>query len=130
MKQIANEENFIQEVKAILQDAKQQAATAVNTAMVQAYWLIGRRIVEEEQNGEQRAEYGKYLLQKLAEGLSADFGKSFDARELRRIRQFYQCFEIRDTVRPELSWSHYRLLIRLENQQERDFYINEAISQH
>lgn len=126
----SNEEKFIQEVRAILLNAKQQAATAVNTAMVQAYWLIGKRIVEEEQNGEQRAEYGKQLLDKLAKGLSADFGKSFDSRELRRIRQFYQRFEIRDTVRPELSWSHYRLLIRIENPQERQFYINEAISQH
>ena len=98
--------------------------------MVFAYWEIGKRIVEEEQKGEERATYGKNLLENLAEGLSEDFGKSFDARELRRIRQFYLSFPIRDTVRPELSWSHYRLLIRIEKEDIRLFYIKEAIEQH
>ena len=84
--------------------------------MVEAYWLMGRRIVEEEQNGEERAKYGKALLKKLAKVLSSEFGKGLDERELRRIRQFYLCFPIWDTVRPELSWSHYRLLIRVNNE--------------
>lgn len=121
---------FVNEIKAILTRAKQTAVNAVNSAMVYAYWEIGKRIVEEEQKGEERATYGKNLLDNLAEGLSEDFGKSFDARELRRIRQFYLTFPIRDTVRPELSWSHYRLLIRIEKEEIRTFYIQEAIEQH
>lgn len=122
--------SFVDEVRGILNRAKQTAVTAVNSAMVFAYWEIGKRIVEEEQKGEGRATYGKNLLDNLAESLSEDFGKSFDARELRRIRQFYLCFPIRDTVRPELSWSHYRLLIRIEKKDVRLFYIQEAIEQH
>ncbi|PIQ15758.1 MAG: hypothetical protein COW67_06630 [Flavobacteriales bacterium CG18_big_fil_WC_8_21_14_2_50_32_9] len=122
--------SFIEEIKGILSRAKQTAVTAVNSAMVFAYWEIGKRIVEEEQKGEERAAYGKNLLDNLAESLSEDFGKSFDARELRRIRQFYLSFPIRDTVRPELSWSHYRLLIRIEKEDIRLFYIKEAIEQH
>lgn len=123
-------EHFVNEIKDILTRAKHSAINAVNSAMVFAYWEIGKRIVEEEQKGEERATYGKNLLDNLAEGLSQDFGKSFDARELRRIRQFYLTFPIRDTVRPELSWSHYRLLIRIEKEDVRRFYIQEAIEQH
>tara|TARA_R110000737_G_C14535329_1_gene477988 strand:- start:59 stop:1039 length:981 start_codon:yes stop_codon:yes gene_type:complete len=123
--------NFlVGEIKVILQKARQQATNAVNSAMVFAYWEIGKRIVEEEQKGSERAQYGAHLLSQLAKGLSDDFGKSFDARELRRIRQFYLSFPIRDTVRPELSWSHYRLLIRVENKKARQFYVTESIGQH
>ena len=123
-------DHFVNEIKDILTRAKQTAVNAVNSAMVFAYWEIGKRIVEEEQKGEERATYGKKLLNSLAKSLSTDFGKNFDARELRRIRQFYLCFPIRDTVRPELSWSHYRLLIRIEKEDVRRFYIQEAIEQH
>jgi predicted nuclease of restriction endonuclease-like (RecB) superfamily len=122
--------SFVEEIRGILTRAKQTAIAAVNSTMVYAYWEIGKRIVEEEQKGEERATYGKYLLDGLAESLSQDFGKSFDSRELRRIRQFYLSFPIRDTVRPELSWSHYRLLIRIEKEDVREFYIQEAIEQH
>lgn len=94
---------LLQEIRRILGQARQQAVTAVNSAMVFAYWEIGKRIVEEEQSGSQRAEYGAYLLKELAKNLSDDFGKSFDALELRRIRQFYLSFPNRDTVRPELE---------------------------
>lgn len=121
---------LLQEIRDILEQARQKVATAVNSAMVFAYWEIGKRIVEEEQRGSERAEYGTYLLKELAKNLSSDFGKSFDARELRRIRQFYLSFPIRDTVRPELSWSHYRLLIRVEDKTVKQFYLKESISQH
>lgn len=121
---------LVEEIRTIVGQAREQAATAVNSAMVYAYWDIGKRIVEEEQKGEERAQYGTYLLKQLADGLRTDFGKSFDARELRRIRQFYLCFPIRDTVRPELSWSHYRLLIRVEEERVRLYYLKESISQH
>ncbi len=121
---------LLEEIRAILNRARQQAINTVNSAMVFAYWDIGKRIVEEEQPGSERAQYGTYLLRELAKDLGNDFGKSFDARELRRIRQFYLCFPIRDTVCPELSWSHYRLLIRLEDERTRQFYLNESIGQH
>ena len=121
---------LIEEIRAILQEARRNAANAVNSAMVFAYWEIGKRIVEEEQKGSERAQYGKYLLRQLAKELSSDFGKSFDARELRRIRQFYLYFPIRDALRPELSWTHYRLLIRVENEAARQYYVTESIGQH
>ena len=122
--------SFVSDIKNIIQEARQKTVVAINTAMVSAYWQIGKRIVEEEQNGTQRAEYGKKLLQNLALSLTADFGKTFDARELRKMRQFYTCFPIRDALRPELSWTHYRLLIRVENIDARNFYIQETIDQH
>ncbi|MGB0999586.1 MAG: DUF1016 N-terminal domain-containing protein [Flavobacteriales bacterium] len=121
---------LVNEIKTILQNARNKAVNAVNSAMVFAYWEIGKRIVEEEQNGKERAGYATYLLTTLAENLSRDLGKNFDARELRRIRQFYLCFSIRDTVRPELSWSHYRLLIRIESKEVRQYYLEEAVQQH
>lgn len=122
--------NFVEEIRSILIKAKSTVVTSINSTMVFAYWEIGKKIVEEEQKGKERATYGKKILQNLAKNLSADFGKSFDARELRRIRQFYLCFPIRDTVRPELTWSHYRLIIRVENKNVRTFYIQETIEQH
>jgi predicted nuclease of restriction endonuclease-like (RecB) superfamily len=121
---------LVSDIKNILAHARQQAATAINFAMVEAYWLVGKRIVEEEQNGNERANYGQFLLKELAQTLTTEVGKGFDERELRRIRQFYLCFPIRDALRPELSWSHYRLLIRIENSKARQFYITEAIQQH
>ena len=90
-------------IRRVLETARQSAYKAVNFAMVQAYWHIGRLIVEDEQNGEARAEYGKKVLEELARRLTADFGKGFDARELRKMRQFYLQFQKWDAVRPELS---------------------------
>ena len=101
-------------ISEILTTARTRAYSAVNFAMVEAYWLIGKQIVEAQGNNE-RADYGTSLLKYLSERLTQDFGKGFDERELRKIRQFYLTFPIRDTVRPELSWSHYRLIMRVEN---------------
>ena len=98
--------------------------------MVQAYWQIGRLIAEDEQNGEHRAEYGKKVLAELAERLTRDFGKGFDARELRKMRQFYFSFPKWDALRPELSWTHYRLLLRVENPEARNWYMNEAAEEN
>ena len=121
---------FINEIKNILKNAQAKAVNAVNSAMVFAYWEIGKRIIEEEQNGKEKADYGSFLLKELAQNLSVELGKNFDEREIRRIRQFYVTFPNRDAVRPELSWSHYRLLIRVESENVRLFYLNEAIEQH
>lgn len=119
-------ENLYAGIRKILANARQRAYSAVNFAMVESYWLIGQQIVEHEQHGEARADYGKGLLKELAMRLTSDFGKGFDERELRKMRQFYQMFKIRDTLRPELTWSHYRRLISVENEQARIWYMNEA----
>ena len=114
------------QIKEILIAARTKAYAAVNSAMVEAYWLIGKQIVEVQGNNE-RAEYGTQLLKYLSGQLTRDFGKGFDERELRKIRQFYLTFPIRDAVRPELYWTHYRLIMRAENEIARNFYIDECI---
>lgn len=91
------------------------ALRAVDMVQVQTCWEIGRHIVEFEQQGEARATYGKKLLPSLADSLTREFGKGFDATNLRHMRGFYLAFPIRDAVRRELSWTHYRTLLRVEN---------------
>lgn len=117
---------FYEEIKSILLDARNRVYQTANSAMVEAYWQIGKSIVE-EQGGEERAEYGTGLLNELSRQMTLDFGKGFTVRNLRAMRQFYLLFPIWHTVRAELSWSHYRLLMRVENEQERQFYIEEAV---
>ncbi|WP_404376328.1 YhcG family protein [Vreelandella aquamarina] len=112
-----------------IEQARGQVRQAVNTAMVQSYWEIGRLIVEHEQQGNRRAEYGKQQLQQLSQQLTERLGKGFDVTNLRNMRQFYHAFPIRDAVRLELSWTHYRTLLRIENAQARDWYLQEAINQ-
>jgi predicted nuclease of restriction endonuclease-like (RecB) superfamily len=104
-------------------DAKTKVYTAINFAMVEAYWDIGRQITEEQ--GE-RAEYGKRLLQYLSERLTTEFGKGFTERNLQAMRQFYLAFPIPHTVCAELSWSHYRLLMKINNGERRNFYLKEC----
>jgi hypothetical protein len=93
--------------------------------MVEAYWDIGRQIIE-AQNNNTRAEYGTQLLKYLSGRLTEEFGKGFDESSLRRMRQFYQTFPIRATLRHELSWSHYRLLMKIDDPSRREFYLNEC----
>lgn len=118
--------SFIDNIRTLINEARKQVVHTVNTVMVATYWEIGRRIVEEEQNGNDRAEYGKYLIKNLAEVLTADFGKGFGETNLKYFRQFYLTFPIRHTLCGELSWSHFRLLMRVENEEARTFYLNEA----
>ena len=118
-----------EQVKAILLEARNRAYRAVHLHMVSAYWETGRLIVEEEQEGKARADYGAYLLKHLSEKLSEDFGKNLDERELRKMRQFFLLFPIRDALRPELSWTHYRSLLRVQNEQSRLWYMNEAANE-
>ena len=122
----SNVDNLYAEIKGILTSARKRTYHAINFTMVESYWLIGQTIVEDEQRGNTRAEYGKGLLKELAARLTIEFGKGFDERELRKMRQFYITFPIRDTLRPELTWSHYRRLISVENKQARLWYMNEA----
>ena len=95
--------------------------------MLFTYWEIGRKIFEEEQKGENRAEYGKFLIKNLSERLTQDFGKGFDQSNLRNMRLFYKVFPIRDALRHNLSWTHYRLILRVEEEDARNFYIAESI---
>ena len=111
-------------IRNTLVEARTKAYVAINSAMVNAYWDIGKQI--DDKIGE-RAEYGKGLLQYLAKELTHEFGKGFTERNLRAMRQFYVAFPIRHTLCAELSWSHYRLLMKIENESRRDFYKRECV---
>lgn len=118
---------LLNDAREVIQQARIQVQSTVNSTMVQAYWQIGRLIVEQEQQGEIRAAYGKQQIEQLAINLTAEFGKGFEARNLRNMRAFYSCFPIWNTVCSKLSWSHYRVLIRIESEQARHGYIQEAL---
>lgn len=118
-------EGFYKQVSSILNAARDKAYAAVNFAMVEAYWEIGKSIVE-EQGGEERARYGEALLKGLATRLTTDFGKGFDTSNLRYMRQFYLAFPICDALRHELNWTHYRRLSRIPDPEARIWYMNEC----
>ena len=120
------DKEIYQSIRETVADAKQRIYTVVNSAMVEAYWEIGRQIYE-AQGGAERAEYGKRLIEYLSVQLTEEFGKGFAESNLRRMRQFYQSFPIRATLSHELSWSHYCKLIRVENQAARDYYLHECV---
>ena len=121
--------SLYESIRSLLLASRTQVRQTVNTAMVQTYWHIGRMIVEDEQGGQKRAACGKQVLPELARKLSDEFGAGFDVSNLRNMRQFFQCFPIRDALRLELSWTHYRSLIRIENAQAREWYAQEAAQQ-
>lgn len=123
------DKQLLDSVRELLTQSRQKVVTTVNTVMVQTYWQIGYLIVEYEQQGESRAEYGKALLKELSQSLTTEFGKGFDVTNLRFMRSVYLAFPIRDTLCLELSWSHYRTLSRIENNQARLWYMQEAIDQ-
>lgn len=119
-------EDFYKRIKEILERARSRVYQTVNFEMVQAYWNIGKTIVEEEQGGEERSEYGKYLVENLSSKLSAEYGKGFDMTNVWNMIRFYRMFPKLDALRRELSWTHYRHLMRVENASAREFYMNEA----
>lgn len=125
-----NQNNFFTDIKSLLHDARNKVYTAVNTTMTQTYWQIGKRIVEEEQDGKARAGYGKELLINLSKELSLEFGDGFSVRNLENMRKFYVCFQKTQTLSAKfkLSWSHYIFLTRISNEDERNFYEIEASS--
>ena len=116
--------NIYQEIKELLYSAKNRVYQTINTTMTQTYFQIGKRIVEEEQGGETRAEYGSALLKNLSSELIKEFGKGYSEQNLKNMRQFYLIYQKRQTVSSEfkLSWSHYIFLTRIENINERNFY--------
>lgn len=110
---------LLSNIREILLSARHSAYKAVNFAMVTAYWNIGKLIVEDEQNGNARAEYGKAVLEELSVKLTEEFGKGFTITNLKNMRQFYLLFPKGHTLRGELTWSHYRLLIKVKDEQAR-----------
>ena len=117
-------------IKEIIVQSRLRVFRAANSELLQSYWQIGKLIIEDEQNGNLRADYGKGVLKKLSEQLTLEFGKGFDESNLRNIRGFYKSFPIRDALRHELSWTHYRLLSRLDSEEKRNFYIIGRINRH
>jgi predicted nuclease of restriction endonuclease-like (RecB) superfamily len=120
-------QHLYNDISELIRNARNKIVQSVNWTMVITYWEIGKRIIEEEQNGENRAEYGKALIKTLSEKLTQEFGKGFTETNLRYMRQFFKLFPIRHALRDKLSWTHYRLLIRIEDDAERNFYMNESI---
>ena len=124
---INSEEVVINEVKRIIEESKKKVVSYVNTTLLFTYWNIGELIVE-YQGGEERAKYGDKLIERLSIELTKEYGSGFDRTNLRRMRYFYECFPIRDSVRLELSWTHYRYIMRVDSLESRDYYINEVIT--
>lgn len=152
-----SKQTYISEIKQILQNARKNAYSAVNIAMIEAYWLVGKRIVEEEQNGSKRANYGKEILVNLSKELLADLGKGYSVTNLRSFRLFYLSFpnlisiqqtlsakfdtigqsvsgEFEKSVNTRLSefinWSHYQLIMRVKDEKARAYYLNETAHQN
>ena len=122
-------ETLVTDLKQIILQARQGAYAAVNACMISTYWKIGQRIVEEEQQGKTRTEYGKGQLQELAKILTLEYDHGFDARRLRDYRQFYLYFpdgEIWHACVPNLTWTHFRSLLRVPDAEARAWHLNEA----
>ena len=126
----SNEEQLFVQIKQMLDNARRQISRAVNSTTVEAYWQVGRYIVEYEQQGNVKAEYGKGVIERLSKRLTQEYGGGFSVTNIRYMRQFYLFFPIRHTVCDELSWSHYRHLIRVENEAARNYYMSECVAEN
>ncbi|QLB39580.1 PDDEXK nuclease domain-containing protein [Mannheimia pernigra] len=118
--------HYIQEIKQILSQARQKAYQTVNSAMVEAYWKIGERIVLEEQNGQSRAEYGKEIIKNLSAELTAEFGKGFTERNFRQFYIEFTELNIWKSVISKLTWTHFQRVLKVTNPQARHYYLTEA----
>lgn len=105
-------QGFVNEIKSIINTARANAVRSVDFCRVQMYWAIGQRIVEKEQQGKERAEYGKFLLKSLAKEIEPEYGSGFGERQLNFCRQFYKTYPIVNALRSQLNWSQYRMLIQ------------------
>lgn len=121
------ENNFVHEIKTLIAGAKANAIRAVDHQRTLLYWHIGEKIFNEEQQGKDRADYGNYLIKYLSEQLQPEFGSGFSYRQLELMRQFYRTFPIANSLRSQLSWTHYRVLLRIENEDKREYYIAETV---
>lgn len=118
--------SLVDEILGIISVSQARAIRSVDTERVLMYWQIGKVIFEEEQQGKDRAGYGDFLIRTLSEVLELHYGTGFSYRQLNSFRQFYRMFPIVNALRSQLSWTHYRTLIRIDNQDKREFYIAEA----
>lgn len=129
MNEITSYQNFISDIRKLVSEGRLAAYQSVNSTMIQMYWSIGKRIIEQEQEGTERAEYGKRLIQVLSKELMGDFGSVFSERNLRSYRQFYRLFpdfEIWNACVPNLNWTHFRSLLRVPDEDARIWYMREA----
>lgn len=121
--------SLVDEIRGIIEKGQKQACSSVNQAVIVTYWSIGRRIVEEEQYGNTRADYGKQLINQLADKLSVEYGNNYTARRLRDYRQFYLRFkdlQIWHSRVPNLTWTHFRRIMAVPQEEARQWYANEA----
>ena len=125
---VQNINHLYNEVREIIATARQNAVRSVDFSRVQMYWQIGRRILEEEQKGKERADYGIYLLKNLAKKLEPEYGSGFSVRQLEMCRQFYRIYPIANTVCSQLNWSQYKLLISIPDEYKREYYQLEAVN--
>ncbi|WP_295992938.1 PDDEXK nuclease domain-containing protein [uncultured Alistipes sp.] len=119
-------EQFISDLRTIILSARESAIRSVDTVRVQMYWKLGERIFIEEQKGQDRAEYGAYLLQNIATEIEKEFGSGFSVRQLERARQFYRTYPIPTALRTQFNWYQYRLLIQIDDKDKREYYELEA----
>ena len=115
-------EQFVAEIRQIIRQAQQNAVRSVDFCRVQMYWNLGKRILEEEQQGKARAEYGSYLIKNLAQRIEPEYGSGFGERQLKFCRQFYREYLIVNTLRSQLNWSQYRSLIQIPDHDKREYY--------
>ncbi|MBV7529869.1 YhcG family protein [Chitinophaga sp. sic0106] len=120
------DQTFISDIKTIITDSREKAIRAIDHQRTLMYWHIGKRIFEEEQQGMERADYGTYLIKHLSEQLQPEYGTNFSPRQLHWYRQFYRTFPIVSALRTQLSWTQYKLLLSVDNEEAREFYIAEA----
>lgn len=120
-------ETLYGEIRELIDRARDTVYRTANREMVRAYWEVGRMIVEEEQAGSERAEYGDQLIEGLARRLKEAYGRGFNSTNLKYMRQFYRSFGKGHPLRDELSWTHYRLLLKVEGEEARTFYMEEAV---
>lgn len=122
-------ETFIEEIKQIIDDSRSKAMRSIDFCRVQMYWAIGKRISEKEQQGKERADYGKYIIRNLSKEIEPLYGSGFGVRQLERSRQFYRMYPIASTLRTQLSWSQYKLLITIPDPEKREYYELEAVNE-
>ena len=125
---LKKEEVFLNDIRGIINSARKNAVRSVDFCRVQMYWHMGKRIFEEEQHGKDRADYGAYLIKNLAKQLEPEYGSGFSVRQLERCRQFYRLYPIASTLRTQLNWSQYKMLISIDDSDKRMYYELESVN--
>ncbi|MCH9740429.1 MAG: PDDEXK nuclease domain-containing protein [Epsilonproteobacteria bacterium] len=128
--QLKKNQNYIEDIKKLIENAKEKVVHTVDNQRVRLYWNIGQRVFEEEQEGKDRAEYGKQIIKNLSKEIEPLYGSGYSYRQLYLFLQFYKVFPIVNAVRSQLNWSQYKLLIRIKDEDKREFYIAESIKNH